>query len=315
MGKPTQSMSSTVTSSISQRLLAALPGPWKLDPRSLALFRIGLSVYLLTDVVGRFTNGWASLSFYTSTVEDDWLPPIFDPHDRFGGPNPPGGPDWHETLCYRGTATAQIGLFTVHVILTVLFGLGYFCHGTVPTLLWISTLSMVCRTPEEVTLNDVGDTLGHLHVLWCIFVPRLNAVWSVDATTCEVAKDGSITKDMVQNGDNPIYRHARPVHASVENPLPSQTTTTTTKEVTSSPAVVPCVVPVTGLPALAITIQITIIYIGLIVGRFSETAWWGPDYSVSETLTRRRSCRDDLSFPLEILTLLHVLQLVCLFGL
>jgi len=347
------------------------PGCLTLDMRSLALFRIGLSLYLWQDIVGRFYNGLTSLSFYTSYApiangaEEDYqhdettslyglvlswlrkmnlfffdytLPPMFDPNDTFD--TGPGGPYLEDIICYRGTATVQIMLFTIHTILVFMFGFGWFGHSSflgmnaVPTLLWLSTVSLVCRTPEGVQMTDVGDTLGHLHVMWCIFIPRLNSIWGIDAYYLNSDDDSHShddnNKDIIHddhhikikdNHDNKVkidldddqelddqnnvhqngslsctssnngLLHRRP-NASVQT---TKTTTTTTEtstlhqdqknqsndnhESTSLPPPPPP--PVQGLPALAVTMQITIIYVGLILGRLDEPAWWDPNYSVS----------------------------------
>lgn len=309
-----------------QRLL---PAPHQMDIRSLTLYRILLAVYLGQDLFGRlYHNGWRiSLHWYTSaTTENDntALPPIFDPTDVVVHENA-----W---LCVRGTTTLQGVLMIVHALLIVGYGLGIGIRIAtrttssscvlwmmVPTALWISSVSLMCRSPPDNFLNDLGDVLGPAHIFWSIFVPHLGAVsvWNVVTTwrrnqtsTARPPKTSSFVCETYPSttniGNSPVsmdtntastttttlrQRHRPEMYSNEVKPRRDKDNNSNKTKAcaaanlhqSASTAIVATTLsnlptyhyrPVSGLPCLAISLQILIVYLSIIYARLEYESWW-----------------------------------------
>lgn len=277
-----------------------------MDPRSLALFRILLAVYLGQDLVGRLRNGRASLSWYTSasgTVLNADLPPIFYEKDVLYEKNPDSR--FYAAWCWRGTPEHQALLMTVHAILIVLYGWGGWKGTTViPFLLWLSTTSLVCRTPDAL-FNDLGDVMGHVYLFWSLFLPHLGqgtgtlsallrltrrnrqgmpspvqdnnstaasspSPQSIPSPSESTAIKGSTLRQrrrsQEETGDT---QNSSDNNVKDENPSPRLVTDTNEANIVQYHYQ-----PVCGLPALVISMQVVTIYIAIMLGRRREKAWW-----------------------------------------
>jgi hypothetical protein len=145
----------------------ASPGPWSrlaavffgLDPRSLALFRVGLAVLLLADLAGR----WPDLEAHYSDagVLPRAITPAYVPFPiHFLG----------------GSAAFEGVLFALAALLAVALLVGY---RTTPVTFfsWLMLLSLHARNPLVL---HAGDLLERMLLFWSMFLP-LGACWSLDA--------------------------------------------------------------------------------------------------------------------------------------
>jgi hypothetical protein len=83
----------------------------------------------------------------------------------------------HQFWFYRGTAAFQIAIFTLTAILSLCFCLGWKCHyGILKTALWIL---QVAQQNRNMTLTDGSDSLVRHLLLWCCRLP-LTEHWSMD---------------------------------------------------------------------------------------------------------------------------------------
>ena len=126
------------------------PQPHRVDARSLAAFRILLSVYILHDIYRRLEHGRLSLAWYYSSADDGsyFLPPILDPTDS------PHGSPVHKLWFYRGSPQLQIAIFAMTSILAVLFGFGFHCQIT-SILLWLFMNGIQNRSPHLADGSDL----------------------------------------------------------------------------------------------------------------------------------------------------------------
>lgn len=131
-----------------------------IDPRALAVFRIGIALVLLYDLIDRFFDFDAMvLDSGVMSVADaqahgnDWSLYFFS------------SADWFQTLLFGLTFVTCIAM---------LFG----CFTRVATICtWALVVSLQARLP--IILNG-GDSWMQLMLFWAIFLP-LGRVWSLDA--------------------------------------------------------------------------------------------------------------------------------------
>ena len=276
-----------------------IPAPFCMDPRSLALFRILLAVYLAQDLVGRFRNGLASLSWYISkpSAFNDYLPPIFHAKDVLHKQDSLLASIW----CWRGTPEHQVILMTVHALCILLYGLGWNGFSVVPFLLWLSTTSLVCRSPE-VNFNDLGDTMGHIYLFWSLFLPHLGDLGrmcfrrSYEKQTTQIESSTPNKEDIATlpepeplpvpsktaTDDTSLRQRRRVTKATTQQDIFPRTDDDVMDDKLKSPATMAHVYrykPVCGLHAFAISLQVVIIYIAIMLGRRRERAWWVSDFS------------------------------------
>ncbi len=136
-------------------------GPWALDLRALAAFRIGIGVLLVTDLVDR------------------WLD--FEAHYGAAGAVPRGGylealDGWHLSLHLGlGDVGAQL-LFALAIALALLLIAGWRTR-LVTLLSWLLLCSLHSR---NYMVLQSGDTALRMGLFWGLFLP-LGARWSLDA--------------------------------------------------------------------------------------------------------------------------------------
>ncbi len=137
------------------------PGPWALDLRALAAFRIGVGVLLVTDLIDR------------------WLD--FEAHYGAAGAVPRGGyleglDGWHLSLHLGlGDVAAQL-LFALAIALALLLIAGWRTR-LVTLLSWLLLCSLHSR---NYMVLQSGDTALRMALFWGLFLP-LGARWSLDA--------------------------------------------------------------------------------------------------------------------------------------
>ena len=253
--RPSPSRSAPSPSGLRGRIWRYLPAPHAVDVRSLAALRILLATFFLVDLRFRLIDGRASLSWYASDWyptnvdggnEDDdssrYLPPIFhiDDYDHSGSA-------LDMMWCHGGTPRDAEALFVLTASLAALFGVGLFLGGTVPALLWACLVSMQCRTPD-VDYNDGSDALASNLVLWCAVLPGVNRVWSVDAAL----RRGRRSRRRGCGADAAASDHRPPT-------LRRRSAT------------------LTGAAALGVSVQVSLVYLGIVTHRWNGTMWWIPD--------------------------------------
>ena len=133
-----------------------------LDPRSLALFRIGLGLVLLVDLAIRLTDleaHYTDAGAVPRSVVREY-----------------GADAWHwSPHLLGGSAWYQATLFTVAAAMAVCLAIGY--RTRLATVLsWILLVSLQTRNP--LVLNG-GDVLLRMLLFWSMFLP-LGCIWSVD---------------------------------------------------------------------------------------------------------------------------------------
>lgn len=132
------------------------------DLRSLALFRILISVLIIGDLIFRLGDLDA---FYS----DSGVLPRYAHIEQFGS--------WFFCLhLMSGYAIVQAGLFLLSISFAVMLLLGYRTKA-VTIILWILISSLHARNSMILT---GGDTLLHLMFFWSMFLP-LGAYWSMDS--------------------------------------------------------------------------------------------------------------------------------------
>ncbi|MBA3722983.1 MAG: HTTM domain-containing protein [Parachlamydiaceae bacterium] len=134
-----------------------------IDIRSLALFRIGLSLVLLRDLIIRFQDITAHYSDMGLLPRDMLIEKVSEA--------------WHVSLhLANGTPEFQYVLFILSLILVVALLIGYQTR-IVTILVWILVASIHSRNP---LILQGGDSVLRLLLFWAMFLP-LGACWSVDA--------------------------------------------------------------------------------------------------------------------------------------
>jgi hypothetical protein len=136
-------------------------GPFALDLRALAAFRIGLAVLLVTDLIDRWTD-------FAAHYAADGVMPRSEYADTID--------DWHLSLhMHIGDVGAQL-LLAAGILLAVLLAAGWRTR-LVTLLSWLLLCSLHSR---NYMVLQSGDTALRLGLFWGLFLP-LGARWSVDA--------------------------------------------------------------------------------------------------------------------------------------
>lgn len=136
---------------------------WRIDPRSLAAFRIGAGSILLVDLVlrlGDWRDHYTDLGVMPRDAVIAWL-----------------GASARASLHMLSDAPAwSLGLFAVHLLAAAALAAGW--RTRIATVVcWILTTSLHARDPAVV---HGGDTLLRILLFWSMFLP-LGARWSLDA--------------------------------------------------------------------------------------------------------------------------------------
>lgn len=145
------------------RRFLAFTSPFRLDLRSLALFRIGLGLLILADLAIRSTD---LAAHYT----DAGLLPRAQAVDMAARPA------WFSVYFAAGGTAGTGALFLLHATVALLLVLGVRTR-LVTAACWIMTVSLQGRNP--LVLN-AGDTLTRLCLFWGMFLP-LGSRFSFDA--------------------------------------------------------------------------------------------------------------------------------------
>lgn len=223
------------------------PQPHQVDARSLAAFRILLSVYILHDIFRRLEHGRLSLAWYydQSSADDGYfLPPILDPTDS------PHGSPVHKLWFYRGSPQLQISIFTMTAFLAVLFGIGFHCQIT-SILLWLFMNGIQNRSPH---LADGSDLYMRNMLLLCTVCP-IGRVWSYDSIS---KRRGMSRAASIHKKDDDYNQEGTHVSASRQNDQEN-----------------PYVIQSIG--SLGCTLQVGLMYYGAVYRRFAGRMWMWPD--------------------------------------
>ena len=139
-----------------------------LDLQSLSLFRVFLGLYLLFDHYTRLRNGRYDLAWYTSDPLDESFPPL--------GKDDPHQAPLHKLWFYKGTATFQIILFSLSILLSVIFVIGYRPYQRlVKTCLFVVMVSIQSR---HMFGHDGSDRFVRHLLFWSCFLP-LHEHWTI----------------------------------------------------------------------------------------------------------------------------------------
>lgn len=146
-----------------RRALGALSTPFRLDLRSLALFRIAIGALILIDLAVR-----------SADIEAHYTDAGVLPRNELG--DPASRAVWFSVYFAVGDAKGTALLFLLQAALAVLLILGFRTRlATIAS--WIMLVSLHTRNP--LVLN-AGDTLFRMCLFWSMFLP-LGARLSVDA--------------------------------------------------------------------------------------------------------------------------------------
>ena len=129
-----------------------LPQPHILDLRSLALFRIGLGLYLCYDVISRT---WPGVEWYSS-------PGFLHPDDS------PHGNVVHKIWFARTTPGFQYGLFAITFLLSIGLSVGKLTTIQSRLLLWILVVSM---QHQNMHVHVGSDNYTRQLLLWFSLLP------------------------------------------------------------------------------------------------------------------------------------------------
>lgn len=147
---------------------------FSIDYRSLAAFRIGLSLLLIFDLFNRSHDLIAHYTDFGVLPRDIYI-------QKFQ-------PAWHWSIHLMGGNEAAISfLFVIHAILAIalLFGIK---TRIVHFLCWLLLISLQSRNPMVL---QGGDVLLRVLFFWGLFLP-LGARWSVDSAMSPNKALGSI---------------------------------------------------------------------------------------------------------------------------
>ncbi len=132
------------------------------DLRSLALLRMGLAILIIFDIIFRFSDLRA---FYS----DEGIMPRNVHIELYGS-------SYLSAYLLNGFPVIIGILFIITVFFAILFFFGF--HTKIANIaLWFLMISLHGRNPLILT---GGDTLLHLILFWCMFLP-LNAYFSLDS--------------------------------------------------------------------------------------------------------------------------------------
>lgn len=163
----------------------------KIDYRSLAIFRIGIGLLILIDLIFRLPDLWA---FYTDQgiLPRFALLQFFSDANRFSVYNI-SGQFWFVLL-----------LFIISAISALFLIFGYKTK-LASFISWFLLLSLHNR--NELVLQ-AGDNLFHIIMFWSLFLP-LGKVWSLDSllgkTKFENIQEPNVQNSVKQSGQNCGY--------------------------------------------------------------------------------------------------------------
>jgi hypothetical protein len=158
----------------------------QVDPRPLALFRIGLGLVLLEDLLL-----W-SADFKAFLTDDGILPAAARPAD------------WHLGLFQFVTTPAAAGaLYALGILAALAFTLG-FCTRIASVACWVFFVSLHTRN-RELILG--GDDLAGVFLFWAIFA-NCGACWSIDARRLPTRTTAAFGMRLLQFVPALIYLHA-----------------------------------------------------------------------------------------------------------
>lgn len=141
-----------------------------IDPRSLALFRIGISIALILDLIQR-------IPFIQAFYTDQGILPRFAVLMNYANP---ARISIHAA---SGELWFQIVLFLIAFVFAIFLLLGY--RSKLSSIVsWILLFSLHNR--NELVLQG-GDNLFHIVLFWSMFLP-LSEVWSLDSIWFETKK-------------------------------------------------------------------------------------------------------------------------------
>ena len=266
---------------------------FKIDPRSLAVFRIFISICILWDMTVRLSMGRASLAWYTSENESRY-PSIQASYDT------PHSAKIHQLWFYRGSEEFQILCFLITIFLTICFGLGVYAHegSIISILLWLSVTAIQNRCTH---LNDGSDRFLRCLILWCSFLP-MSEVWSIDAYRHEqhalMKSQQYISKKNDDAQGNSDQIQGTLDRSNMESNLQKFTRNSSktsycfprTKDNNSSS--VPFSNPINNAASTGLLLQAVLMYLGTVLNRLSGTKWLPPTleavhYAISSTFASR----------------------------
>ena len=163
------------------KLLVVVDRLFGVDTRSLALFRVGLSLVLLDELTVRARNltafytdqGVMPRGFITENTQNVWS---FSLHLASGSA-------YFEAFLFFCALSAAVALF-----------LGY--KTRLATFIsWLLLASLYVRNPE---VQSSGDILMLMLLFWGLFLP-LNLHWSVDRARAHERRSGSATRALYRD--------------------------------------------------------------------------------------------------------------------
>uniref|UniRef100_A0A7S4HU90 HTTM domain-containing protein n=1 Tax=Odontella aurita TaxID=265563 RepID=A0A7S4HU90_9STRA len=226
--------------------MASLPQPHRLDVRSLASFRILVSLFLLHDLYRRLEHGRIDLAWYYSDSSDGSSsdsPSYFYPAVLDAADSPHGSPV-HKVWFYRGSPYVACAIFAVTAILTILYGLGTQHFQWISVLLWLCVSNIQNKSPH---LGDGSESYSRNMLLWtCCCGPHMTRAWSVNSYYEKKQMIGASKKTEDEGGST-----------NRDNRIGSGV--------------------VSSYATLGISLQVPIMYIGAVHRRFSGNMWLYPD--------------------------------------
>jgi hypothetical protein len=157
--------------SIFSRILDLLARPFRLDLRSLALFRIGLGLLLIADIVNRV---WYLRAHYT-----DWgIMPREVVFETLWNSN------WISLHMANGALWFQVLLFAIATLASIAIVVGYRTKWAV-VIAWLLTISVQARNP---LIGQGGDIVFRLLLFWGFFLP-IEKVYSLDSALHRIEDD------------------------------------------------------------------------------------------------------------------------------
>ncbi|MEM1069654.1 MAG: HTTM domain-containing protein [Planctomycetota bacterium] len=137
---------------------------FRIDLRSLALFRIGIALILLGDLVGyRFPE-------FSAFYADDGMFSVRNARDWMANSS-----CW--SVCWLDVSNGfQLGMLALTAIFATLLLIGWQTRW-MTVACWIMTVSIANRNP---IVCNYGDTMLQVFLFWSLFLP-LGARWSLDA--------------------------------------------------------------------------------------------------------------------------------------
>jgi hypothetical protein len=133
-----------------------------IDPRALAVMRVGFGVVLLVDLGVRaqnLTTLYTDLGVFPRERMDPWMWQMVAPLHWLGG-----------------TFRWEASLFAVAALFAALLALGLYTR-VAAVASWLLLTSLQSRTP---IINDLGDDVLRVCLFWSMFLP-LGRCWSLDA--------------------------------------------------------------------------------------------------------------------------------------